>query len=189
MRYRANWPQLKTWLSQPGLSFSCLERGTGLYVNCKSLEELHITLMSSPSIRADYNEALKTIELYKGHGIVAIDNMAATRLSRKMKNLRRHGIPKHMRLFRDEHGGIVVVGETLNLDIDAMLGDYAKWLENKANELERSKDTRLDVAGNDNTVPGSDPVSGEVPREERSEATGLQPENGSAGPSDERSDA
>jgi len=185
MRLRANWTQFKAWLSRPGLAFSCLERESGLYVNCASLEELHITLMSSPTIRADYEKALKGIELYKGRGVIAIDTIAATRLSKRMKKLKRTGGMKNLILYRDGHGGIAIAGEDIEFELEAAMDDYSKWLENKANELSESKSSGDESGGDEKPVQGGDPVPGEVPGEERSEATGLQSEDGQAGSSDE----
>lgn len=181
MKYRANWTQFKAWLNRSGHAFSCVERESGLYINCSSREELHVTLMCSPSIRADYKKAFKTIELYEGLGVIAIDTIAATRLSKKMRKLKRTGGMKDLILYRDGSGGIVIAGKSLDFEIDAALDDYSKWLENKADELPKPKPSGDEPGGDENPVQRGDSIPGEVSGEERSETTGLQPKDGQAG--------
>lgn len=175
MKTRANWPELKSWLSKSALRFACVERGTGLYVNCDSKEELHITLMASPSIRADYKKAMQNIELYKGPGILAIDGTAARRLSKRIKNLRRKDGLKNVRLYRDAQGGLVIAGERIELDPANAMEDYSKWLENKTDGIELTGD---EERGTSESVPGRDEVPGEVQRETRHSDDGVRPDEG-----------
>lgn len=175
MNTRANWPELKSWLSRPALRFSCIERGTGLYVNCESKQELNVTLMASPSIRADYKTALKSIELYKGVGILAVNRTAAQRLSKKLRGLRRRDGLKDVKLYRDSQGGLVVVGKRIELDLEEAMQDYSKWLENKADGL---KPTGDEERGAGESVSGGNEVPGEVQGEARSQDDGTGPDKG-----------
>lgn len=171
MNQRLSWKELEGWLNLPLSKFSCIERGTGLYVNCDSLEELQLVLMQSPTIRNNL-ESLKNIELYHGSGITTIDANATENLKRHLHKPRRARKYSNLILYIDKHGGVVIKGKNISLNVDEALAVYKAWIE-KNNELSGSTNpTGHEPRGDVGAVPGGHELHAEISRDQGSQVQG-----------------
>lgn len=178
-----DWKTTKFWYRQRNrlTTYSTLERGSGLYTSLPTLEGLHVTLMSSPTMRTEIEQAIAKakgeeytlpewytesdgeirMEYWKGLPITSIDAIAVKRV----RNKHRQNEWLDVKLYVHKDGwGILCHGTKFELDLERVVADYEQYKDRIDSQVPPVNELAGNEQGNDGgSVHAGTDAPAEVP--------------------------